>query len=123
MDKTTSGEMGEEGNGVNLRVIEGDRQGPGGSMENEGSAADKPGLRRLLAFDPVNRPSHYANGSVECIDAIRAQLSPEEWRGFLRGQVAKYNWRMTKKGSEKQDAEKLHFYASLLAGKDPRRGR
>jgi len=68
--------------------------------------------------DEVLSPAHYTQGEIECIDAIRAQLTPQEWRGFLRGQVAKYTWRLGLKGE--RDAEKILFYASLLAGKDPR---
>jgi len=30
--------------------------------------------------DMVNHPPHYKQGSIECIDAIHAQLSPAEWR-------------------------------------------
>ena len=70
-------------------------------------------------MDEVYSPTHYTQGEIECIDAIRAQLSDEEWRGFLRGQVAKYTWRLGKKGE--RDAEKILFYASMLAGIDPRR--
>lgn len=68
--------------------------------------------------DEVISPAHYTHGGIECIDAIRAQLNDEEWRGFLRGQVAKYTWRLGRKGA--RDAEKVLFYASLLAGIDPR---
>ena len=71
-------------------------------------------------FDLVKRPAHYNRGGVECIDAIRAQLSEDEWRGYLRGQVAKYNWRLGAKDDPKQEAGKLLFYARLLAGEDPR---
>ena len=39
----------------------------------------------LHFFDPVDKPMHYAAGSVECIDAIEAQLTPEEFRGYLKG--------------------------------------
>ena len=69
--------------------------------------------------DPIN-PLHYIAGEIECIDAIRAQLSPAEWRGYLRGQIAKYNWRLGLKDAAGQDAKKLAWYASWLAGKDPR---
>ena len=34
----------------------------------------------LHFFDPVEKPVHYAAGSVECIDAIEAQMTPEERR-------------------------------------------
>jgi hypothetical protein len=69
--------------------------------------------------DAIN-PLHYKAGDIECIDAIQAQLSPTEWRGYLRGQIAKYNWRLGLKDSVEQDANKLWWYASLLAGRDPR---
>ena len=75
-------------------------------------------LRGKQMSDEVISPSHYTRGAVECIDAIRAQLTEEEWQGFLRGQIAKYTWRLGLKGE--RDAEKILFYASMLAGKDPR---
>lgn len=69
--------------------------------------------------DPIN-PNHYRAGEIECIDAIEAQLSPIEFRGYLRGQVAKYCWRLGLKDSIAQDAKKLLWYSSMLAGVDPR---
>lgn len=69
--------------------------------------------------DPIN-PAHYRAGDIECIDAIRAQLSPAEWQGYLRGQISKYCWRLGLKGAAEQDARKLLWYASMLAGVDPR---
>lgn len=71
-------------------------------------------------FDIVERPAHY-QGDIECIDAIKAQLSDEEWRGYLRGQVAKYNWRLGRKDALDQDARKLRWYASWLCSVDPRK--
>lgn len=38
-------------------------------------------------------PTRYKHGDVECIDAIRAALTPEEFRGFCKGNVIKYLWR------------------------------
>lgn len=75
---------------------------------------------KVTEYDIVERPQHYAENDIECIDAIRAQLSEEEWRGFLRGQVAKYNWRLGRKGALEQDAGKLRWYATWLIGIDPR---
>lgn len=61
--------------------------------------------------DPIN-PSHYA-GKIECIDAIESALSPEEFKGFLRGNVIKYNWRcMQKNGVE--DLKKAIWYEERL---------
>lgn len=75
---------------------------------------------KVKEYDIVERPQHYAETDIECIDAIRAQLSEEEWRGFLRGQVAKYNWRLGRKCALEQDAGKLRWYATWLIGIDPR---
>ena len=48
--------------------------------------------------DPIARPRHYAGTyGMECIDAIRNMLSPEEFRGFLRGNQLKYLWRYNRK--------------------------
>lgn len=42
-------------------------------------------------------PDHYV-GEIECIDAIRAALTPEEFRGFCKGNMLKYVWREGRKG-------------------------
>ena len=39
--------------------------------------------------DLVNKPEHYNQGSIECIDAIEAMLSKEEFIGYLRGNSQK----------------------------------
>jgi ribosomal protein L32 len=72
------------------------------------------------SHDPVDRPAHY-QGDIECIDAIKAQLTHDQWVGYLRGQVAKYNWRLGRKGEAEHDAKKLLWYAKMLAGADPRK--
>jgi hypothetical protein len=41
----------------------------------------------------LETPPHYTKGGIECIDAIRAALTPEEFRGFCKGNVLKYIWR------------------------------
>ena len=63
--------------------------------------------------DPVNHPSHYASGGIECISAIEAQLSPEEFQGYLRGNVVKYVWRWREKGG-RQDLQKANWYLTKL---------
>lgn len=62
--------------------------------------------------DVVNHPAHYTKGGIECIDAIRAALTPEEFRGYCKGNALKYIWRNGKKapGTEVQDAEKAIWY-------------
>jgi hypothetical protein len=71
----------------------------------------------LHFFDPVEKPMHYAAGSVECIDAIEAQLTPEEFRGYLKGNIAKYMWRERKKGG-KESLKKARWYLNKLIDLD-----
>lgn len=59
--------------------------------------------------DPVNFPRHYTGGVIECIDAIKASMSPVEFQGFLKGQVIKYQWRYRYKGGS-EDLEKAQWY-------------
>ena len=63
--------------------------------------------------DDVNHPAHYTQGGIECIDAIRAALTPEEWRGYLKGNCLKYIWRERGKGGNK-DIEKAEWYIRRL---------
>jgi hypothetical protein len=65
--------------------------------------------------DMVNHPPHYTAGGIECINAIQAMLTPEEWRGFLKGQILKYTWREKHKGG-KEDIGKAGFYLDKLKG-------
>jgi hypothetical protein len=74
--------------------------------------ATKP-YRPELQPDLVNHPPHYNDGSIECIDAIEAQLTPEEWRGYLKGSIAKYNWRERHKGGT-ESLKKARFYLDRL---------
>lgn len=64
--------------------------------------------------DAVNNPSHYTDGNIECIDAIKASMSEEEFKGFLKGNVMKYIWRYEKKEKPKQDLEKAQWYLTKL---------
>ena len=64
--------------------------------------------------DNVNSPSHYNSGSVECIEAIEAMLSPEEFVGYLRGNSLKYRWRFRYKGKPLEDLKKANWYEERL---------
>jgi hypothetical protein len=63
--------------------------------------------------DNVNQPKHYTSGTLECIDAIQAALSVEQFKGFLRANVIKYCWRYEHKGGV-EDLRKAHWYLSRL---------
>ncbi|MEO1222219.1 MAG: DUF3310 domain-containing protein, partial [Pseudomonadota bacterium] len=64
--------------------------------------------------DQVNSPSHYNQGEIECVDAIEVALGPEQFIGWLRGNVIKYQWRLGRKDAAAQDAAKARWYADRL---------
>lgn len=58
-------------------------------------------------------PERYTHGSVECIDAIESALTPEEFRGFCKGNALKYIWRERWKGGQ-LDIDKAVDYLGRL---------
>lgn len=65
-------------------------------------------------FDPVQKPSHYNQGGIECIEAIKASMTNTDFRAYLKGNVEKYLWRYEKKQNPKQDLEKAKWYLERL---------
>ena len=63
--------------------------------------------------DAVNAPRHYCRGGVECIEAIKASMSPEAYKGYLKGNCMKYLWRYDSKGGV-QDLRKAEVYLGWL---------
>ncbi len=68
----------------------------------------------ISTTDPVNHPSHYTSGEIECIDAIKASMSKEAFCGFLKGSVQKYLWRYEKKVNPAEDIKKAGWYRDRL---------
>ncbi len=64
--------------------------------------------------DEVHEPSHYCIGGMETIDYIESRLTPQEYKGFLKGNILKYMSRANFKESEKQDLQKAHEYSTML---------
>lgn len=60
-------------------------------------------------MDDVEHPNHYCSGGIECIDAIRASMTAEEFQGFCKGNCIKYLWRFRNKGGL-QDLKKANVY-------------
>lgn len=68
----------------------------------------------VLQGDNVNHPTHYTDGgSIECIEAIEASLTPEEYRGYLKGNIQKYVWRERLKGGT-ESLKKAQWYIDRL---------
>jgi hypothetical protein len=62
----------------------------------------------------IDAPMHYSYGDVECITAIESSMSPEAFKGYLKGNIQKYIWRYDLKGTPKQDLLKAAKYLGWL---------
>lgn len=71
------------------------------------------GVIKTPAEDNVNHPAHYTQGGIECIDALKASMSRDEYRGFLKGNTMKYLWRYRMKGGV-EDLKKARWYLDKL---------
>lgn len=69
---------------------------------------------KTTEHDPVNHPSHYTQGGIECIEAIKASMSTEEFLGYLKGNVEKYLWRYQHKDDPVKDLRKASWYLDML---------
>ena len=66
-----------------------------------------------VVVDMVNNPPHYNSAGIECIDAIQAALTPEEFRGYCKGNNLKYTWRERYK-NKIEDLNKAAWYLNKL---------
>ena len=63
-------------------------------------------------MDKIN-PDYYKNKSIETIEVIRNELTSDEFRGYLKGQIFKYLARhRLKNGIE--DLKKAQWYMNYL---------
>ena len=64
--------------------------------------------------DAIN-PSHYkVDGLPEAIDIMNHLMTPEQFEGFLWGNIMKYAYRFGRKGDKGETAGKIAWYANQL---------
>ncbi len=63
--------------------------------------------------DAVHSPSHYTQGSVECIDAIKSSMTQSGFADYCKGNVIKYLFRWEYKGGL-QDLKKAQVYLGWM---------
>jgi hypothetical protein len=75
-------------------------------------------LKRMIAMESTNANDtqvggdHYKTMNPQPWDVMEALLTPEEFRGYLKGNMIKYAMRQGKKDSP--DAGKYHHYKQKL---------
>lgn len=53
--------------------------------------------------------SHYKDMPIQPIEVMRAVLTPEEYRGFLKGNIIKYSMRAGRKEGTDDGAKANHY--------------
>jgi hypothetical protein len=60
------------------------------------------------------KSTYYDSGGIEVIEIIKAKLTPEQFKGYLLGNIIKYSCRLNWKGVPERDAEKITIYSKML---------
>ena len=66
------------------------------------------------SVDMVNNPPHYKQGGIECIEAIRAALTEDEFRGYCKGNAIKYIWRECHKGGDESIKKGIWYLNKMV---------
>jgi len=64
--------------------------------------------------DVVNKPAHYGDGAIECIDYMKDNMDHMMFMGYLEGNAKKYMHRYRYKGKPVEDLRKAQWYLDRL---------
>ena len=65
-----------------------------------------------MSNDP--KSTYYDSGGIETIAIIKAKLTPEQFQGYLLGNIIKYSCRLNFKENGSRDSEKISMYSKWL---------
>ena len=60
------------------------------------------------------KSGYYDAGGIETVDIVRSKLTPEQFKGYLLGNIIKYACRANHKHDFKRDSEKIKVYSAIL---------
>ena len=66
-----------------------------------------------MQSDNVNHPSHYIQGGIECIEAIKASMTSDGFQDYCKGNCLKYIWLWRQKGGV-EDLKKAKVYLDWM---------
>lgn len=64
---------------------------------------------RSALSNEINKPEHYNQGTIECINYLKDTMTDEAFQGYLEGNAKKYLHRWRFKGKDK-DLQKARWY-------------
>ena len=68
------------------------------------------------------RPEHYKKGKIEVIEIMKDQLTPEEFKGFIKGLIVKYILRADYKGGL-EDYKKAQWYLNYFIEQEEKKNK
>jgi len=71
-------------------------------------------IERMAIEDLVNKPPHYGDGNIECIDYMKDNMDTMMFMGYLEGNCKKYLHRYRYKGKPLEDLKKAKWYLDRL---------
>ena len=87
-------------------------------IDPEAAAKSLPNILHELGEDEEEdaiNPSHYrVEGLPEAIDIMNHLMTPEQFEGYLWGNIVKYAYRYGRKGDKAETAGKIAWYANQL---------
>ena len=72
------------------------------------------GIEKMATEDLVNKPPHYGDGKIECIDYMKDNMDTMMFMGYLEGNCKKYLHRYRYKGKPLEDLKKAKWYLDRL---------
>lgn len=73
-----------------------------------------PTEENMPEYDVVNKPAHYNQGGIECIEYIRQVLGDEGFVAYCQGNTIKYLHRHKYKGKPLEDLRKASYYLNKM---------
>ncbi len=84
-----------------------------------GHSVNEPTEKTMAEFKVVSskdpKARYYDAGGIETLDILKAKLTPEQYKGWLIGNMLKYSSRANFKGCFDRDVQKAAFYSKELA--------
>ena len=71
-------------------------------------------IEKMAIEDLVNKPPHYGDGKIECIDYMKDNMDTMMFMGYLEGNCKKYLHRYRYKGKPVEDLKKARWYLDRL---------
>ena len=71
-------------------------------------------IEKMAIEDLVNKPPHYGDGKIECIDYMKDNMDTMMFMGYLEGNCKKYLHRYRYKGKPVEDLKQARWYLDRL---------